>query len=52
LLKELRARIEHANQAIALIEPHINQKFMQKMQFIEQVSKVEKQLSANMRVDS
>jgi len=52
LLKELRARIEHANQAIALIEPHINQKFMQKMQLIEQVSKVEKQLSASMRVDS
>lgn len=52
LLKELRTRIEHANQAIALIEPHINQKFIQKMQLIEQVSKVEKQLSANMKVDS
>ena len=52
LLKELRSRIEKANHSIALIEPHINQKFLQKMQLIEQVSKVEKQLSANMRIDS
>lgn len=50
LLKKLQSRIEKATQSIARLEPHINQKLNEKLQLIEQVAKIEKQLSANMKV--
>ena len=50
LLKQLRSRMEKAQQTISQLEPHVNQKLNEKLQLIEQVSKIEKQLSANMKV--
>lgn len=50
LLKVLQTRMEKASQSIARLEPHINQKLNEKLQLIEQVAKIEKQLSANMKV--
>ena len=50
LLKDLRARMEKAQKTMAGLEPHINQKLNEKLKLIEQVSKIEKQLSANMKV--
>ncbi|NDH09497.1 MAG: conjugal transfer protein TraH [Gammaproteobacteria bacterium] len=50
LLKDLRERMEKAQKSIAELDPHINQKLNEKLKLIEQVSKIEKQLSANMQV--
>lgn len=50
LLKQLRSRMEKAQLTISQLEPHVNQKLNEKLQLIEQVSKIEKQLSANMKV--
>lgn len=50
LLKVLQTRMASASQSIAQLEPHINQKLNEKLQLIEQVAKIEKQLSANMKV--
>lgn len=50
LLKQLRLSMEKSQQNISQLEPHVNQKLNEKLQLIEQVSKIEKQLSANMKV--
>jgi conjugative transfer pilus assembly protein TraH len=49
LLKQLRLRVDKANQAIARIEPNIDRKLNEKLLLIQHVARIEKQLSASMQ---